>query len=308
MIVLGIETSCDDTCISVVENGNDLISFRCSSEHILKKYNGIIPEIASREHEKLIVKIFNKIKEKIDIKKIDLIAYTSEPGMVGCLHIGKVFAQTLSFLLNKPLVPINHITGHIFSPFINNAHKIKYPFLSLIASGGTTKIVKVNSPNDIGTLNSTNDDAIGEAFDKVGRLLGLKYPGGISIDEIFDESSVDKEMFFKTNPNDNFSFSGAKTKISNMINNLNQKNESIDVIKIASSFQYWAINVLIDKIIYYAKNNNINMITIGGGVTSNSYFRKRALNINLNVLEPNKKYTVDNATMIAFTAWLIYKK
>ncbi len=224
MVVLGIETSCDDTCISIVENGKDLISIRRSSELLLKQYNGIVPEVASRFHEKEIISVFKEIKENFDLNKVDYIAYTSEPGLVGSLHVGKIFAESLSFISNKSLIPVNHITGHIFSPFINKANKISYPFLSLIASGGTTKIVQVNSPNDIVDLNITSDDAIGEAFDKVGRILGLDYPGGISIDKIFDISKVDDSLFHIAKPEDDFSFSGVKTKVSNIVNNLKQKN------------------------------------------------------------------------------------
>ncbi len=308
MKIIGIETSCDDTCISIVEDGKDIYSKRISSENILKSYGGIIPEIAARSHEQSIIDILIDIKSKFDLNDIDCIAYTNEPGLAVSLHVGKTFANTLSMLLNVPVIPTNHIHGHIYSAFINRPEAIEYPFLSLIASGGTTTLFLINSIDDIVEINKTTDDAVGEAFDKVGRALGLEYPGGISIDKIYDESKVNQKLLPLPKPESTFSFSGIKTKILNIINQEKMKQREIDVVKLASTFQYWSINVLVDKIKYYQKLHNAKLITIGGGVASNSLFRKEIGNLDIINLVPEKQYSCDNATMIAFLGYLKNKK
>ncbi len=304
MVVLGIETSCDDTAISLIEDGKDIYSKKISSESILKRYGGIIPEIAARKHEQAVVDILIDLKDKFDLTKIDYIAYTNEPGLAVSLHVGKIFANTLGLILNKPTIAVNHIHGHIFSPFINHHEDISYPFLSLIASGGTTSLFLVNSVDDIQILNETGDDAIGESFDKVGRALGLDYPGGISIDKIYDETKVNKSLLPFPKPNQQFSFSGIKTKILNLINQSNMKNQQVDVIELASTFQYWSINVLIDKIKYYQNEYDTKLITIGGGVSSNSLFRKEISKLNSKNYIPEQQYSCDNGTMIAFLGFL----
>ena len=305
MVVLGIETSCDDTAISIIENGIDIYNKKISSEYLLKKYNGIVPEIASRKHEESISILLKDIKDKYDLNKIDYIAYTNEPGLPGSLHVGKIFAKSLGFILNKKIVKVNHINGHIFSSFINRKENISYPFLSLIASGGTTSLFLVKSIDEIIEVCKTSDDAIGEVFDKVGRILGLEYPGGPSIDKIFNINKVNKSLINIYDKNNNiFSFSGVKTKIQNIVNTKKMKNEEIDVVEIASSFQYWAINELINKINYYAKQNNIKIISIGGGVSANKYFRSLLNKQNYDIYIPEQQYSCDNAVMIAFFGYL----
>ncbi|MGL5591643.1 MAG: tRNA (adenosine(37)-N6)-threonylcarbamoyltransferase complex transferase subunit TsaD [Mycoplasmoidaceae bacterium] len=299
--IIGIETSCDDTSISVLKNDQVISCVTISSEKELIEFGGIIPEIASREHVKNIMMAFKKMLDEsnIDINEINLISYTSNPGLPTCLHIGKIFAKTLSWYLDVELMQIDHIHAHIFSPFINNEKEIKYPFISLIVSGGTTSLYKVTSPKEIQILNYTKDDALGEAYDKIGRYLNLPYPGGPSIDEIFDENHVTEK--YKIPPaSEPFSFSGIKSKIKRIIDDSNQINQ----IELASNFQYWAISYLLSKIEYYSNEYNSKIVCIGGGVSANKYFRNKIKNSNIKYLFPEKKYSCDNAAMIAFLSFL----
>lgn len=299
--IIGIETSCDDTSLSILNNDQVISCVTISSEKKLAKYEGIIPEIASREHVKNIMNAFNKMIDDsgVDINEINLIAYTSNPGLPTCLHIGKIFAKTLSWYLDVEQVEVNHIHAHIFSPFINNSRNLKYPFISLIVSGGTTSLYKVESPKKIHVLNSTNDDALGEAYDKVGRYLKLPYPGGPSIDKIFDENSI-TDKYKIPPPFESFSFSGIKSKIKKIIQNSNQVNK----IEIASNFQYWAISYLISKIEYYSIECNTKIVCIGGGVSANKYFRDKIKRSDIKYIFPEKKYSCDNAAMIGFLSFL----
>ncbi|MGL5640295.1 MAG: tRNA (adenosine(37)-N6)-threonylcarbamoyltransferase complex transferase subunit TsaD [Mycoplasmoidaceae bacterium] len=298
---IGIETSCDDTSISILNNDQVISCVTISSEKELVQFGGIIPEIASREHVKNIMLVFNKIlyESNVDIYDINLISYTSNPGLPTCLHIGKIFAKTLSWYLDVELMEIDHIHAHIFSPFINNKKEIKYPFISLIVSGGTTSLYKVKSPKEIEAINSTKDDALGEAYDKIGRYLSLPYPGGPSIDKIFDEKNI-TEKYKIPSASEPFSFSGIKSKIKRIIDD----SDKINKIEIASNFQYWAISYLLSKIEYYSNELNTKIVCIGGGVSANKYFRKKIANSDINYLFPKKEYSCDNAAMIAFLSFL----
>ncbi|MDE6476910.1 MAG: tRNA (adenosine(37)-N6)-threonylcarbamoyltransferase complex transferase subunit TsaD [Mycoplasmoidaceae bacterium] len=234
--ILAIETSCDDTSLALVKN-NKLISESTSTslkEHT--KFGGIVPEIAARSHEQNIslclLKLFQNTK--IDYQDLTHIAYTDQPGLPGSLHIGKVFAKSLAHLTNSKLVPVNHMNGHIFS-FSINRKIIKYPFLSLVASGGHTSIYLVKSYKDIKLLNTTKDDAVGETLDKIGRSINLPYPGGISIDKVYDKNKTRLKMINHFPPVQQFSFSGLKTHVLNYVNSQKMKKKKIDKILVASS-------------------------------------------------------------------------
>ncbi len=304
--ILAIETSCDDTSLALVQN-NKLIN-ECTStslkEHI--KFGGIVPEIAARSHEQNISSCLLKIFHNTKIKYQDLthIAYTDQPGLPGSLHIGKVFAKSLANLTNSKLIPTNHMNGHIFS-FSINKQKIKYPFLSLVASGGHTSIYLIKSSKDIKLLNATKDDAVGETLDKIGRSINLPYPGGISIDKVYDRNKVQLKMINHFPPSQQFSFSGLKTHVLNYVNSQKMKKTKIDKILVASSSLEWIVDELIRKILFYSKKYKINTIAIGGGVSANKLLRKKLSLTKLKIYLPELKYCGDNATMIAAYANLI---
>lgn len=232
MILLAIETSCDDTGVAIFKNNQLLANVVMSSINAHKQYGGIIPEIAARSHEQNLLPCLNKaIKQaKININKINHIAYTSEPGLPGSLHVGKVFAKSLAMLLKAQLIKVNHLCGHAFS-FALTHKNIKYPFISLIVSGGETAIYLFKNRVNFKVLNKTADDAVGEVLDKIGRQLQLAYPGGKSIDKIYDENKSNLHLINHFLASQPFSFSGLKTHVLNMINNKKVK----DKIAIASS-------------------------------------------------------------------------
>lgn len=301
--ILAIESSCDDTSIAVLDNKKVLSCVTENRNKSLLAYGGIVPEVASRNHADLINQAFEDAIEKAKIKKeeIGYVCYTAEPGLVGSLHVGETFAKSLGFLLDVEVYPINHIHGHIFSPFIND--EPKYPFLSLIASGKTTSIFLVNSPIDIKELVRTRDDAVGEAFDKVGKVLGYPYPGGPLIDKNFDIKKATLKFPYPQIDKD-FSFSGIKNRIFSMINTAKMKNEEIDPIVIGSSFMKWSIEVLIKKIVFFAKKYSAQYVTIGGGVAANSLFKSEIIKHFPNYKIPQKEFSCDNAAMIGYFFWL----
>jgi N6-L-threonylcarbamoyladenine synthase len=235
--ILAIETSCDDTSIAISCNDQILSNVTISSQNEHKQYGGIVPEIAARSHQANLAICYQQAitKAQVQPKQLTHIAYTNEPGLPGSLHMGKIFAKSLSSLLHTPTIPINHMYGHIYSFAIDNIKSIKYPFLSLIVSGGHTTIYLVKSLTDIVVLNESSDDAVGETLDKIGRILGLPYPGGVSIDKIFDSHKSNLPLIHHFQPEENFSFSGIKTHILNLVNRYKMNKQKIDKTLIASS-------------------------------------------------------------------------
>jgi N6-L-threonylcarbamoyladenine synthase len=309
--ILGIETSCDDTGLAVSSWGGDILWETLKSSY--KKHSihgGFVPELASREHESYIASALHELKESEILDTVHLISYTSEPGLPGSLHVGKVFAKTLSTTLNKPLMEINHLHAHIFSCFINKKNLIKFPFLGVVVSGGHTSIFVVYSYTNIKEVLKTTDDAIGEVFDKVGRHLGLNFPGGPEIDRIFDKSLVDLNMFGnygKLRKQDFLSYSGLKSSVINYVN----KNDNIrnHLAAIASSFQAIIIETFVDKVIHLLYTYNLDTVAFGGGVTANSYLRKLlSEQERFKFYYPEKRYCQDNGSMIAFLASCILAK
>lgn len=303
--ILGIETSCDDTGLALCDRNGRIVwetlksSFRKHSIH-----GGFVPELASREHESYVSSSLYELREDELLDTIELISYTSEPGLPGSLHVGKVFAKTLSKLLDKPLMEINHLHAHIFSCFINKKDSIRFPFLGVVVSGGHTSIFVVNSFVDIKEVMSTSDDAIGEVYDKIGRHLGLNFPGGPEIDRLYKEDLANVNMFsnYKKILNQNFlSFSGLKSSVINYINKKNRPNVSVE--QIASSFQKIIIDSFLDKVFKILEEYNLETIAFGGGVTANSYFRQSVnKKYGIRCFYPEKKYCQDNGSMIAFLA------
>lgn len=307
-IILAIESSCDDTSIAIIKGNKILANVTSTSMAEHRKYGGIVPEVASRSHCNEIDKVCSKaLKEaKISLNDVDYVAYTSEPGLVGSLHVGKVFAQQLALLLNVPTIKVNHMLGHAFSYFVDHDIKqLKFPILSLVVSGGHTFIARVTGFDKFTYLNETIDDAAGEALDKIGRYLGLPYPGGISIDNIYSSKKL-IELAPNKPVDAPFTFSGIKTAALNMINTYKMKKKTIPVKVIGSSALEWITNDLVRKLEYYlSKYKDTKMVLVGGGVSANKLLRKKLSQIKKpKVFYPTLKYTNDNAAMIATYARL----
>ncbi len=318
--ILGIETSCDDTSIALVEN-NTLLSSVIANQDVHKKYGGVVPELASRSHQTNIIPV---IKEALNIANkqindIDAIAFTLGPGLLGSLLVGTSFAKGLSIALNKPLIEVNHLKGHVLSHFIVEPAEEKelpsFPHLCLLISGGHTQIIIVNNPYEMDIIGTTIDDAAGEAFDKAAKLLGFDYPGGPIIDILAKSGNKYKFNFPKPNVKGlDFSFSGIKTSLLYFLkDNLKANPKFIEenINDICASYQKIIVEILVEKAILATKQTGINTITISGGVSANSEIRKEFLqlkNNNINVFLPKIKFTTDNAAMIAVAGYYKFLK
>ena len=316
--ILGIESSCDDTAAAVISD-SDILSNVVASQSIHKLYGGVVPELASREHQKLILPVVKKTLEeaKINISDLSAIAFTNGPGLVGSLMVGTSFAKSMALALNIPLIAVNHMQAHILAHFINDPGNKNpdFPFLALTISGGHTQIVRVDSYFEMVELGKTLDDAVGEAFDKSGKVIGLKYPAGAEIDKLSKKGDPNKFSFTKPKVNGlNFSFSGLKTNFLNFINKQVRINENFiqeNLNDICASLQNVIVEILMEKIIMASKQTGINTIVICGGVSANSEIRDRLKvnsgKYNWNVHIPKISYTTDNAAMIAITGQLKYQ-
>ena len=316
--ILGIESSCDDTAAAVISD-SDILSNVVASQSIHELYGGVVPELASREHQKLILPVVKKTLEeaKINISDLSAIAFTNGPGLVGSLMVGTSFAKSMALALNIPLIAVNHMQAHILAHFINDPGNKNpdFPFLALTISGGHTQIVRVDSYFEMVELGKTLDDAVGEAFDKSGKVIGLKYPAGPEIDKLSKKGDPKKFSFTKPKVNGlNFSFSGLKTNFLNFINKQVRINENFiqeNLNDICASLQNVIVEILMEKIIMASKQTGINTIVICGGVSANSEIRDRLKinsgKYNWNVHIPKISYTTDNAAMIAITGQLKYQ-
>ncbi|MBW0594287.1 tRNA (adenosine(37)-N6)-threonylcarbamoyltransferase complex transferase subunit TsaD [Mycoplasmopsis anatis] len=304
MKILGIETSHDDTSIAILENGKIVDMFTISQVDIFKEFGGTIPEISSREHVQNISIIHDLLLKKHDLTTIDYIAYTKEPGLIGTLQVGFLFANALSLSLNKPLIPINHLEGHFFSATITN--EVKFPALCLLVSGGHTQLIYAKNYFETTIIGETLDDAVGEVFDKVSRRLNTGFPGGPAIDKIFNLYKGDYIHFTQPHTENkyDFSFSGLKSQVLNYCNITEMKNIKLNKEQIASSFQKTAVEYLISKTKLALKEYNVNSLILGGGVSANSFLRNEFKNLHTNVIIPDMKYTTDNGAMIAQVAYL----
>jgi len=315
--ILAIETSCDETAAAVIEDGRKILSSVVKSqikEHRI--YGGVVPEIASRKHVEFISQVTESALEnsKLSLKDLNCIAVTYAPGLVGSLLVGINFAKSIAFASKLPLIGVHHLKGHIAANYL--IHKnLKPPFLCLAVSGGSTSIIKVKDYTEFEIIGQTRDDAAGEAFDKAARALGLPYPGGVFLDKIADSGDSFKFNFPRPNiknyPYD-FSFSGIKTSIINIINNLKQKKIDINLYlnDLASSFRCSVVDYLIDKFISAAESINYKKLSICGGVAANSLLRKKlseeCKKRDFDFFYPPKELCSDNAAMIGSQAYYEY--
>ena len=305
IISLGIESSCDETSISVVKNGREILSNVINTQiDIHEIYGGVVPEIASRNHIENISAVYKKAIEEAGItsEDIDIVSVTYGPGLVGALLVGLSYAKALSYALNKPLIGVNHIQGHIAANYITH-QKLEPPFLCLMMSGGNTQIILVKDYTHFEVLGRTKDDAVGEAFDKVARVVGLGYPGGPKIDKLAEEGEANISIP-KTHFDDlNFSFSGIKTAVIN----LHHKNPDINKADLAKSFEKTISDILVEHIHTAVKITGINTIVLAGGVSANSYIRNSFLaQKDLKVYMPDLKLCTDNGAMIAAAGYYNY--
>ncbi|MDO4727610.1 MAG: tRNA (adenosine(37)-N6)-threonylcarbamoyltransferase complex transferase subunit TsaD [Bacteroidota bacterium] len=318
IFLLAIESSCDDTAAAVLRN-DVVLSNVVSSQEVHQKYGGVVPELASRTHEKNIIPVVEQaLKDAgIDKQQLSAIAFTQGPGLLGSLLVGGSFAKSLSLALNIPLIGVNHLQGHILAHFINHDGQPKpsFPFLAITISGGHTQIIQVNAPFEMEILGETLDDAVGEAFDKSAKILGLPYPGGVLIDKY---AQLGKPIYSFSKPKIadlNFSFSGLKTQILYFVQNKTKENPDFvkdNLYDICASIQHIITQIIIDKIEKAVQQTHIKQIALGGGVSANTGIRtalaQKAQKLGWKVFIPKFEYTTDNAAMIGIVGYLKYKQ
>ena len=310
--ILGIESSCDETSISIVKNGIEEISTVTNTQiDIHKEYGGVVPEIASRCHVKNITILIEECLEKADMTmdNIDAVAVTYGPGLVGSLLVGIEAAKTLAYVNNKPLVPVNHMSGHIYAN--NIGHEMSFPLIALVVSGGHTELIYMEDHYKYKKLGSTLDDAVGECYDKVARIVNVPYPGGPTIDKWALEGEHTYQLPLPLNDNTyNFSFSGLKSAVINLVHNETQRGNEIRKKDLACSFQEVVIDVLVKKTFRALEEYNVNNLILAGGVAANKGLRKKleeeSLKKHINLTIPDLKYCTDNATMIAASGYYAY--
>lgn len=318
-IILGIESSCDDTSAAVIRDGY-LLSNVIASQQVHKDYGGVVPELASRAHELNIVPVVSQALEKagVTVSDISAIAFTRGPGLLGSLLVGTSFAKALSISAEKPMIMVNHLQGHILANFVRQegkpVHEPSFPYLCLLVSGGNSQIVKVSGPLEFEILGQTIDDAVGEAFDKCSKMMGLGYPGGPIIDRLAAQGDPDRFKFAKPHIEGlDYSFSGVKTSLLYFVRDEMAKDPQFmekNKEDICASFQKTLIDILLDKLIKAARQTGIKEITIGGGVSANSGLRNRITEEGRkrgwNTYLPEFKFTTDNAAMIAIAGYFHY--
>lgn len=310
-LILAIESSCDETAVAITR-GKKILSNKISSQiDIHRRFGGVVPEIASRNH---ILAIDNVLKDALDdagvmLSDIDAVAVTYGAGLLGALLVGVAYAKSLAYALELPLIAVNHIKGHIAANFITD-ETLSFPFICLLASGGHTAVLKADSFKNMEILGTTCDDAAGEAFDKVARVLGLPYPGGPQIEAcaLSGKPTIPMPRAFKGEKHLNFSYSGLKTAVINYVHNTKAKGGEINAADLARSFQDEAVGVLIEKAVLSAKRTGISTIALAGGVGANSALRQGLVEAGekngIKVLLPPKSLCTDNAAMIGVAAFL----
>ncbi|MDC0990433.1 tRNA (adenosine(37)-N6)-threonylcarbamoyltransferase complex transferase subunit TsaD [Gammaproteobacteria bacterium] len=310
MKTLGIETSCDETAVAVYDSEHGIIGESVFSQiKMHAEYGGVVPELASRDHCVKIISVLQEAINQVDLQYIDQVAYTSGPGLLGALLIGESFAQGISSALNIPLIPINHLEGHLMSP-VMEFPEIKVPYICLLVSGGHSIIVDVKDRGDYKILGQSQDDAVGEAFDKVGKLLGLPYPGGPHIERLALKGNSEAYDFPRPmmhSDNLDLSFSGLKTSVLYTVRDIDDLTDQVKA-DIAASFQQAVIDVLTKKIKKAVELSGRSEVIIAGGVAANKALRATIKDlentINIKVYYPSLKYCGDNAAMIAFVGSL----
>lgn len=319
--ILGIESSCDDTSAAVIRDGY-LLSNVMASQEVHRQYGGVIPELASRAHQQNILPVVHQALKLsgVDKEEIDAIAFTRGPGLLGSLLVGTSFAKGLALSTGKPLVEVNHLQGHILSHFIQEPGKEKqlpaFPFLALLVSGGHSQIVRVDDYLKFEVLGHTIDDAVGEAFDKCAKIMGLGYPGGPVVDKLAKEGDPLRFKFAKPHiPDLNYSFSGIKTSLLYFLRDQIKENPNFiqeNMADICASFQKTLIDILMDKLLKAVKQTGIRQVAIAGGVSANSGLRDRIKSEGekrgWTTFIPEFKFTTDNAAMIAITGMFKYQQ
>ena len=317
-IIMGIETSCDETAVAIIKNGREILAdeiISSATEHV--RFGGVVPEIASRMHTTAILTATKKALEsaKMTLDDIDAFAVTEGSGLIGALLVGVSFAKSLAYATGKPLVPVSHIRGHIAASYLADKD-LKPPFVTILASGGHTAIIAVKDYYDFKVFGSTIDDAVGEAFDKVARVLDLKYPGGPNVEKLAREGSnsipLPKMLKNYQGSEFDFSYSGLKTAVINYVHNETERGNQINKADVAASFQSSAVDVLIEKALKVIDITGYKTLTLSGGVAANGYLRDRLLTAvngkDIKLVMPEKRFCTDNGAMIGAEGYLQYKK
>ena len=302
-VILGIESSCDETSIAIIKDGELLSNVVATQIEMHQKFGGVMPELASRLHCENALFVLDEAltKANISLDEIDAFAFTRGPGLIGALHIGMQVAKTLAMLYNKPLIPVHHLAGHIYAnEFVK---PLQFPLLSIVVSGGNTEFVYMKKDMDFEIIGETKDDAIGECFDKVARTVGLPYPGGIPIDKLSKEGEHTYDLPFPLHDDSlDFSYSGLKTAVINLVNNEKARGHEIRVPDLCKSFQDVAVSMIMDRLDKALKRYDIKQVVLAGGVSANSYLReqmhKRLDNSGIDLIVPPIWCTTDNAAMI----------
>ncbi|MDY0210377.1 MAG: tRNA (adenosine(37)-N6)-threonylcarbamoyltransferase complex transferase subunit TsaD [Acholeplasma sp.] len=313
MKILAVESSCDETSVAVVEDGKRVLSNVVLSQiDIHKKFGGVVPEIASRHHVESMTYVFDQALKEANVteKDIDLVAVTEGPGLIGSLLVGINAATTFAFAHKLPLMGVNHMVGHIYSA--NIEHEMKFPLVAMLVSGGHTELIYMKDHMSFEILGETLDDAVGEAYDKVGRMLGLPYPGGPLIDKLaFEGKDIYALPRPMLDPNGfDFSFSGLKSAVSNLIYHMNRKNEAFEIKDVCASFQESVTDVLVSKVKKAIEAYSVKQILIAGGVAANKGLKTKLFNTikDIEIIIPSIKYCTDNAAMIGAAAYYTYQK
>ena len=312
--ILGIESSCDETAAAVICGRRLLSNVIFSSATEQAKYGGVVPEIASRAHTEAVDEAVKQALNEagLTVKELDAAAVTYGAGLLGALLVGLSFAKSLAYSLNIPLIAVNHIRGHLAATYLCD-NNLKPPYITLLASGGHTAIIHIKTYTEFEVLASTSDDAAGEAFDKVARVLGLPYPGGPSVQRLAEggEAVIDFPPSLVRGSNTQFSYSGLKTSVINYCHTAEQKGEQFSKADVAASFQKAAIDPLVKKTVENAVKLNVGTVTAGGGVSANGYLRERlkeeCKKHNLKLVLPEKGFCTDNGAMIAMEGLIQYK-
>lgn len=313
--ILGIESSCDETAAAVVKNGREVLSNIISSQIVIhRKFGGVVPEIASRKHIENIMPVIDEALKQAGktLEEIDAVAVTYGPGLVGALLVGLSAAKSLAWASGKPLIGVNHLEGHVFANFLND-QDLKPPFMALVVSGGHTALLKVTGYNSFELLGQTRDDAAGEAFDKIARVMGLPYPGGPEIEKLAlngDPHAVEFPVAKLDAPYE-FSFSGLKSAVINYLHTQKQKNTEINYADVAASFQYAVVDALVQKAVHAMQETGLKEIVLAGGVSANKTLQmtlaEAVSKVGARLVHPTPILCTDNAVMIACRGYFMFQ-
>lgn len=313
MLVLGVESSCDETSVAIVRDGKEVLANVINSQiKIHERFGGVVPEVASRHHVYQVSMVFEEAFKiaNVDPNDIDLVAVTEGPGLIGSLLIGVNAAKTFSLMYNKPIIGVHHLAGHIYANAIES--EMKFPCIALLVSGGNTELIYMKDHFEFEIIGQTLDDAVGEAYDKVARVVGLPYPGGPHVDRLahLGNDTYKLPRVYLDDKSYNFSFSGLKSAVINLAHNAKQRGEEINVNDLCASFQASVTEVLVNKTIKLANEMNTNNIIVAGGVSANKGLKERfeQYKDKYNICIPSIKYCTDNAAMMAVAGYYQYKK